>query len=347
MKILLYTHDIQKIGGIETSFYQFAQWLKIKGYEVGVRYDWSDPLQVKRYRQAGIDFQPLKKESADILIVGSIWKQPQQITARLVVQQVHADWSDTYWSKDSGVELIRKAEKKVDVFAAVSESAAQFVRQHTSKAVIVMNNLAPDKRLISRSKQPKTVFAAFTRMTAEKGLKNYQTLREHVLSMGIDAEFRVFTNGDAPKGWEAYEPVVDITKVLGEVDYVCSLADTESFGYTIAEAQSCGVRTIIKKANSTNEFFESIVLENILDLKKSDLKKKPPRYRLRGQTEDNIIQAMRKLKAMRSDRQMLRVTRPFTDLTAMTYRNLGDTFVADKARAKELLSNKAKIVVRT
>ena len=275
MNILLFTHDLATIGGIETSFFELAQYLKSKGYNVGVRFGVASPLQLSRYRAAGIDISPERVEHCDLLLIGSVWRRPKMINAKLVVQGVHADWTDTFWNgAASGLNMVSRADKEVDIFACVSKSSAEFVKRVATKPVIVMHNLAPEKTSIKRSKSDVVRFGAFTRMTAEKGLKNYQEFRERVKSLGIKAEFNVWTPGEAPTGWEKHEPIPDIRTALKDVDMVVSLADTESFGYTIAEANSCGIPCIIKRCNSTKEFFsdkDNLILDDVQDFDKKSL----------------------------------------------------------------------------
>lgn len=348
MKILLFTHDLSTIGGIETSFFQLAQYLKQSGHNVGVRFGVSSSLQLQRYKEAGIDISPERNEVCDVLLIGSVWRQPKMIAAKLTVQQIHADWSDKFWNgAGSGLQMINRADNNVDVYACVSESSAVFVRKATNKQVIVMNNLAPAKSVVKRSKGDKVVFGAFTRMTAEKGLKNYQAFRERVLDLGINAEFKVFTSGDAPDGWEHNEPIKDIRTVFSGIDYVVSLADTESFGYTIAEANSCGIPCMIKRCNSTKEFFsdkDNLILDDVQDFDKKSLKLKVSSYTLRERTEASVDEAMAIFRGMIKGRQLLKVRRAYWDIKAKKHRGIGEVFAADKERAKELLSNDKKIV---
>ena len=348
MKILLFTHDLSTIGGIETSLFQLAQYLKQSGHNVGVRFGVSSSLQLQRYKEAGIDISQERNEACDILLIGSIWRQPKMIAAKLTVQQIHADWTDEFWNgAGSGLQMINRADNNIDIYACVSESSAVFVRKATNKQVIVMNNLAPSKSVVKRSKGNKVVFGAFTRMTAEKGLKNYQAFRERVLDLGINAEFKVFTSGDAPDGWEYNEPVKDIRTVFSGVDYVVSLADTESFGYTIAEANSCGIPCIIKRCNSTKEFFsdkDNLILDDVQDFDKKSLNLKVSSYMLRERTEASVDEAMAIFIGIVKGRQLLKVRRAYWDIKAKKHRGIGEVFAADKERAKELLSNDIKIV---
>jgi hypothetical protein len=350
MKILLFTYDLSTIGGIETSFFQLAQYLKQSGHSVGVRFGVSSPLQLQRYKEVGIDISQERNETCDVLIIGSVWRQPKMIAAKLTVQQIHADWTDKFWNgAGSGLQMIHTADNNVDIYACVSESSASFVRKATKKQVIVMNNLAPVKSVVKRSKGDKVVFGAFTRMTAEKGLKNYQAFRERVLELGINAEFKVFTSGGAPDGWEHNEPIKDIKTVIGGVDYVVSLADTESFGYTIAEANSCGIPCIIKRCNSTKEFFsdkDNLILDDVQDFDKKSLKLKVTSYKLREMTEASVDGAIAMFKGMVKGKQILKVRRSYWDIKARKQRGIGEVFAADKERAKELLSNENNIVAK-
>ena len=348
MNILLFTHDLATIGGIETSFFELAQYLKSKGYNVGVRFGVASPLQLSRYRAAGIDVRHEVPEICDILIIGSIWRRPKMINAKLIVQGVHADWTDTFWNgAASGLNMVSRADKEVDIFACVSKSSAEFVKRIATKPVIVMYNLAPEKTHIKRSKSDVVRFGAFTRMTAEKGLKNYQAFRERILELGINADFKAFTPGDAPDGWEYNEPVKDIRTAFNGIDYVVSLADTESFGYTIAEANSCGIPCIIKRTNSTSEFFsdkDNLILDDVQDFDKKSLKLKVSSYTLRERTEASVDEAMAMFKSIINGRQLLKVTRSYWDIKVKKQRGIGEVFAADIKRAKELLSNENNIV---
>lgn len=348
MKILLYTYDIMKIGGIETSFYHLAQYLHGKGHDVGVRYSQASPEQVKRYKDAGIDIQHVKQEKCDVLFIGSIWRQPVLITARIKVQQCHADWSDEFWKgAGSALQMIHKAEKTVDVFACVSESAANFVRKATDKPVVVMNNIAPELSDIEKRKHKGSVFAAFTRMTREKGKGNYVDFRNRILELGINAEFRAYTNGEAPEGWELFETVTDIRTELPEIDYVVSLADTESFGYAIAEANSAAVPAIIKRTNSTAEFFldtDNLILDDVSSFTKKDLSRKINSYQLRVKTEQSVDDMLKYLEKYQKSHCIIRTRRQFYDIDAQKKRVVGEVFSTSKKRGKELLKHKLKLV---
>lgn len=349
MKVLLYTYDIMKIGGIETSFYMLAQYLKEKGYDVGVRYSVIAPMQLKRYKDAGIYIKRQQVETCDILFVGSVWRRPKQIRARVVVQQAHADWSDSFWGDShSGIKLITSASNDCDLFAPVSKSSATFVERYTDKPILVMNNLAPTATKIEQIKHKKLVVAAFTRMTTEKGLKNYEALRDRLKELKIDAELRVYTTGDAPDGWKAFEPVPDIRTEFPQIDFVASLADTESFGYTIAEANSCGIPVIIKRSNSTEEFFDedsNVIVDSTTDLELKDLRRTISiDYKLRKQTEKSIDQGMKTIEKLVKNKVILKSNRTFYDVKAKKQRLAGEIFTVSTKRAKELLGNTIKLV---
>ena len=347
MKILLFTYDLSTIGGIETSLFQLAQYLKQSGHNVGVRFGVSSSLQLQRFREAGIDISQERNEVCDILLIGSIWRQPKMIAAKLTVQQIHADWTDKFWNgAGSALKMINRADNNVDIYACVSESSAVFVSKATNKQVIVMNNLAPSKSVVKRSKGDKVVFGAFTRMTAEKGLKNYQEFRKHVKSLGIKAEFNVWTPGEAPTGWEKHEPIPDIRTALKDIDMVVSLADTESFGYTIAEANSCGVPCVIKRTNSTSEFFsdkDNLILDTMSNFSEKDLHRTIKGYKLRGETEKSVLDAVKSFEKLASQKCIIKVTRQFKDIQANKNRPMGEIFSVNIKRAKELLSNKNNI----
>ena len=348
MKILLYTSDIQKVGGIETSFFELAKFLKSNNYDVGVRFNVINPMQLERYKEAGIDVRHEVSEICDVLIIGSIWRRPKMINAKLTVQGVHADWTDSYWNgAASGLNMVSRANKEVDIFACVSESSAEFVKRIATKPVIVMHNLAPEKTAIKRTKSGTVRFGAFTRMTAEKGLKNYQEFKERVKSLGIKAEFNVWTPGEAPTGWKKHQPIPDIRTALPNIDMVVSLADTESFGYTIAEANSCGVPCVIRRTNSTSEFFsdkDNLILDTMSDFSEKDLHRKIKGYKLREKSEENVLKAVKSFEELADKKCTIRAVRKFTDLQERRERYGGEIFSVTAERAKELLSNKIKIV---
>lgn len=340
-----------KIGGIETSFYNLSRYLSDKGHEVSVRYAKADPMRIKRYIDAGIDIQKEKIETCDVLLVGSIWRRPKQIVARVTVQQVHADWSDDFWGKASSpIMMLKAADGECDVFSPVSNSSGNFVGKYVTKPIITMNNLAPKPMKIKRGKNQKLIIGAFTRMTTEKGLKNYELLRDRLKELNIDAELRVYTNGEAPDGWTLYEPVPDIRTEFSNIDFVASLADTESFGYTIAEANSCGVPCIIKRTHSTGEFFsdkDNIILDSVSDITAKMLNQKHEvTYTLREATEQNIDTAIKEFERLANGKCIIKSMKAFKDLEANKRRQLGEVFAVTNKRAQELLSNELNLVKR-
>ena len=348
MKIILYTYDIMKIGGIETSFFLLSNYLKEKGYDVSVRYSTGDPMRVKRYKDAGIDIKPMEKETCDILIVGSIYRIPTLISAKVTAQQVHADWSDDFWKNSPvAIKMLQTANSTADIFLPVSKSSAKFVAKYVDKPILVMNNLAPEKTKLKRVTHDKLVIASFTRMSTEKGLKNYEKLRDKLRALKIDAELRVYTTGEAPSGWNKHEPVPDIRTELTDVDFVASLADTESFGYTIAEANSCGIPCIIKLTNGTKEFFDdvsNIILDDVDNLTKKQLTtKRKVTYNLPSVTKQSIDETMKELKRLASKKCIIRSVKMFKDLQDKRIRKPGEVFAVSNKRAKELLNSKLNI----
>lgn len=349
MKVILYTYDLNIIGGIETSFYQLAQHLKAKGYDVAVRYNQADIMQLDRYREAGIDISHIKQETCDILIIGSIYSNSKLITAKVTVQQVHADYTDKFWNgAGEALRMLDRDKDKIDIYAPVSISASKFVKKAVKKPVIVMNNIAPKKDKVKRVKHSGLNFGAFTRMTPEKGLKNYQNFRMQIEKLGIKAKFYVYTNGEAPDGWIKKEPVVDIKTELGKIDYVVSLADTESFGYTIAEANSVGIPCVIKRANSTGEFFsdDNIILDDELSFNENDLGRTIKTYDLRFYTEQSVDKAMKTFEKLTVNKCIIKSMRRFYDLDARVTRYKGEIFTVNKKRADELLNNELRLVER-
>ena len=349
MKVILYTYDLNIIGGIETSFYQLAQHLKSKGYDVSVRYSTADPIQIKRFSNAGINISRIKQETCDILIIGSIYSNNKLITAKVTVQQVHADYTDKFWNgAGDALRLLAKNKDIIDIYAPVSISSSVFVKKAVKKHVIVMNNIAPKKDNVRRVKHSGLNFGAFTRMTKEKGLKNYQLFRKQIEKLGIKAKFYVYTNGEAPDGWIKKEPVVDIKTELGKIDFVVSLADTESFGYTIAEANSVGIPCVIKRANSTGEFFadDNLILDSNLNFNENDLSRTIKTYDLRLYTEQSVDKAMKTFEKLTVNKCIIRSMRRFYDLDAGVTRYKGEIFTVNKKRADELLNNKLRLVER-
>lgn len=336
-----------KIGGIETSFFIFANYLKSKGHDVSVRYSVCDPMRLKKYRDAGIDIDREKKEICDILFVGSIYRHPKLVTAKLTVQQIHADYSDPFWEGAvEGVRLIKTYGEESDVFCPVCESSAGFIESFVTKPIIVMNNLAPEKQIIKKKKNNKLVIAAFTRMSTEKGLKNYEALRDRLQELNIESELRCYTTGEVPDGWIAKEPVPDIRTELSDIDFVASLADTESFGYTIAEANSCGIPCIIKRTNSTKEFYSdknNIIMDSVSSLIKKDLCRKMLNYDLYDKTKKSVDDGMKQLESMVYMRDIIIVMKGFYDIQARKNRLRGETISVSRDRANELLNHEANI----
>ena len=337
-----------KIGGIETSFFIFANYLKSKGHDVSVRYSICDPMRLKKYRDAGIDIDKEKLETCDILFIGSIYRHPKLVTARLTVQQIHADYSDPFWNgAPEGVRLIKVYGNDSDILCPVCDSSSNFVKNIVAKPVMTMNNLAPKNTTIKKVKHDKLVIAAFTRMSTEKGLKNYEELRDRLIELKVDAELRCYTTGSVPDGWIACSPVPDIKTELSDVDFVASLADTESFGYTIAEANSCGIPCLIKRTHSTHEFHSdknNVIMDSVSSLTKKDLCRKILDYDLYDKTKQSVDSGMKELEKLANQHVIIKVMKCFYDIETGKSRKRFETFSTTRVRADKLLKHEANIV---
>lgn len=346
-KILLFTNDINKIGGIETGFYNMALFLKANGYDVGVRYHKADRFQIEKFMQSGISIEHDKPESCDIVIFGSAWALSKNITAKVVAQQIHANWSDDFWGNQSyAITAIKANSPTTDVFLPVCESTVDYIKKYTDKEVYPMYNIAPAPKKIQHTSD-KLVIAAFTRMTHEKGKDNYVALANRLKELGFDAELRVYTNGDAPNGWNIHEPVKDISEELCDVTFVASLSDTESFGYTIAEANSCGIPCIIKRCKSTNEFFDessNIIIDNISEINAKMLRKKYKiSYGIDKKSRKSVLDIVEKLEIIAEQRCIIKVMKNFYDMETGKNRKRYEIFSTTRTRADELLKHEANI----
>lgn len=306
MKIILYTPDINAIGGIETAFYQFAKSPLAARHKIKIMFDTASPLQLDKWSKAGVAFQKRNRDMfskyyCDVLILGSYVSSPTNIYSLQTIQTFHADWGAEYFDYFRRHELepmLRRKLRAVDSFVAVSTASAEPIAEAVGKCKII-HNFPPQRKNVGTGsvKKDHLSIVALTRATAEKGIHRLVEFANKLTADGVNATVEVYTPSQSsiPKPLIYRPATLDTHAVLANADYLIQLSDTESFCYSAAEALSVGTPIIIGNWRINDEFFkfprDGFVVD---DAKTFDTKQLLPKRRVStyalGGRQDAIVE---------------------------------------------------------
>lgn len=306
MKIILYTPDINAIGGIETAFYQFAKSPLAARHKIKIMFDTAAPEQLNKWSKAGVSFQKRNRDMfskyyCDVLILGSYVSNPTNIFALQTIQVFHADLGAEYYDNFRRYELepmLRKKTRYVDDFVAVSTPVAEPIAQAIGKCKVI-HNFPPQRKNVGTGslKKDHLSIVALTRATPEKGINRLVDFANKLTADGVNATIEVYTNsGTVPKPLIKRDATLDTHAVLANADYLIQLSDTESFCYSAAEALSVGTPIIIGDWRINDEFFkfprDGFVVKDVstFDTKQLLPKKRVEKYGL-GSNQSKIVEA--------------------------------------------------------
>lgn len=237
LKIIMYFHYINEIGGIETYMYNWCMAMH-ESYDIKILYGAGDVDQIKRiYQYADIEkINHGKKYYCDILISNQAWDRlPQNISVAVKSYKVlHSDYSFL------SISVVKDA----DDYIAVSQHVADVVGEKFGIHPIVISPFMAEKT------KPRKILrlVSLTRLTSEKGTKRILPLIELFKKYDIPFEWKIFS--DTPGELDdipeiiVRKPTLDVATQLSGADYLVQLSDTESFCYSIREALQYGVAVI-------------------------------------------------------------------------------------------------------
>lgn len=241
-QVVLYIHQTNIIGGIETFILNFAK-IMSKFYDITFVVNVCPDTLVAKIAQyiRVIKGQPNKTIICDTLIMLRILDtKPENIKAKQSIQMCHACRTNPQWHipQDS------------DCIVNVSESSKVSFGEESKDAVVIHNLIDVKPR--------KTLFLmSATRMPApDKG--QYEIRIRRLCEMLDEADIPFiwlnFSEGklsDAPIGFYNVGLSDCIQDYMQKADYIVQLSDSEAFSYTILEALTINKPVIVTPFPST------------------------------------------------------------------------------------------------
>lgn len=261
-RILIYNYDLYKIGGTETFLLNFCKYFKDKNIIVIYRSGKPECINllheyVNVCRDNGTNIY-----DCDVLIMGSFFVNTinDRVRAKERYQMIHADYTGM---REAGWNIQYTKPDNVKCIC-VSDVAAQGLKKEYGYDGLVNYNIL-DKDL---NKDKPMIFITLSRATREKGIDRIIALSK--LFKKYNKKFLWLLCGTIAEQSEN-DTIREIRKIpelvlipsnlnnkalIGMVDYLVQLSDTESFCYSAYEALIMGKPVII------TDFPESVNIVN-------------------------------------------------------------------------------------
>src|SRR5574344_853754 len=233
-KNIFYFSYINKIGGIETFFYQLAK--KYKAKDITIIYENGDREQIRRLKRyvrvIKYNKEHIQCEKAFFCFNLDIINN---VEAKEYIQILHGDY------KAMGIKP--PTSSKITKYIGVSQTVCDGFKEITGKdAELIYNPLQIDK--------PKKVLKLIsaTRLTSEKGKDNIIKLANILDNSGIPYLWLIFTddiNAINNPNIIYMKPRLDITNYISNADYLVQLSKSEGYCYSVIEALSVGTPVIV------------------------------------------------------------------------------------------------------
>lgn len=267
MKNIFYFSYINKIGGIETFFYQLAK--KYKDWDLTVYYRSGDPVQIERLKQ----FVRVKQYKNEIIECEKAFFNfntdiIDNVKAKEYNLVLHGDYKAMVEMKQLSMKDL-PLHPKINNYYGVSQLVCDTFHELTGKKVSLVYNPF-------EIEQPKKILhlISATRLTKEKGKKRIIKLAEALDNANIPYEWVIYTNDTAAiknPNIIYRTPRLDITPYIADADYLVQLSDNEGYCYSVVEALSVGTPVIVTDlpvfkeigVNETNSIKLSLEMDNI------------------------------------------------------------------------------------
>lgn len=279
MKLILFAHGINKIGGVETFVINFCKRM-CKYYEITVLYEFADMdkiIYLSNY--ATVEKLSNKKYKADICLYGTAWgnRPESQIEALKYIQVLHADYRNVIenWPAAS-LKLTPKTEFVVSVGESVRQSVIEL---YGIDSTVIYNLLNID---IKPQKNLRLVTAS--RISPEKGFLRISKMAHFLKDSNKPFSWDIY--GDTPSK-DFKNKIINLLSDVPEVsfkgtktnvidyvsdaDYLVQLSDSEGFSYSIYEALQVGTPCIVTNFKSASEQIVDGKNGYILDMDLSNL----------------------------------------------------------------------------
>lgn len=246
---IFYFDRLNKIGGVETFFYEIAK--KYCDNDITVFYSYGDLKQIQRLKKyiRVIKYTGQKIKCKKAFFNYSL-KPIDNIEAERYYEIIHANY------KDLGIRP--NVHDKINEYIGVSQSVCDVFTELTGlPCTLCYNPITIEK--------PKRVLylISATRLTAEKGKNRILKLAKALDDAEIPYIWTIFTNDTKEIKHPRIifmEPQLNIRDYIAKADYTVQLSDTEAYCYTMIESLLLNVPVIVtpwaclKELNITNDY---------------------------------------------------------------------------------------------
>lgn len=265
-RVIVYTHRLNKIGGVETFIHNFCKRLSPL-IDVLFVYGDGDPeflniignyCDVERYDD--------KVFETDTLLLVSAWgKNPEKtIKASKYIQMIHADYTAYFKNWNFTYARGRKTSHHVAVGNHVGESFTKATGLPIDKVIVNLldNTYTPAPK--SDPEPGKLKFITATRYSREKGLDRMIQFAKLLNQSGVSWEWDVYGNIEQglgltykneflSLGMVCHDVKRDVQIEVNKADYMVQLSDTEGMPYCVQESLQALTPVITTKYPSATE----------------------------------------------------------------------------------------------
>ncbi len=231
---IFYFDRINKIGGVETFFYEIAK--KYCNNDITVFYSFGDLKQIQRLKKLirVVKYTGQKIKCKKAFFNYSL-KPIDNIQAEKYYEIIHANYKD--------LGIFPNVHPKIDEYIGVSQSVCDAFTELTKlPCTLCYNPITIDK--------PKKVLylISATRLTREKGKDRILKLAKALDEAEIPYIWTIFTNDTKEIKHPRIifmEPQLNIRDYIAKSDYTVQLSDTEAYCYTMIESLLLNVPVIV------------------------------------------------------------------------------------------------------
>ena len=236
MKNIFYFKLLNKIGGIETFFYQLAK--KYKDWDITIYYSEGDYQQVRRLSK----FVRVRRYNGEHIVCDKAFFNfnldiIDNVEAKEYIQIAHGDYK--------AMGIMPNQSPKIQRLVGVSQLVCDTYSEVTGKPVELCYN--PFEK--PRPRKILNLISA-TRLSSEKGKDRIIELARQFEISGIPYIWTIFTDDtDAIENENIVyrKPTLDIIDYIANADYLIQLSDNEGYCYSVVEALSVGTPVIVTK----------------------------------------------------------------------------------------------------
>ena len=231
---IFYFDRLNKIGGVETFFYEIAK--KFCDNDITVFYTYGDLKQIQRLKKL---IRVVKYTGQKIKCKKAFFnynlRPIENIQAERYYEIIHANY------KDLGINP--NVHPKIDEYIGVSQSVCDAFTELTGLPCTLCYNP------ITIEKPKKVLYLiSATRLTREKGKDRILKLAKALDEAEIPYIWTIFTNDTKEIKHPRIifmEPQLNIRDYIAKSDYTVQLSDTEAYCYTMIESLLLNVPVIV------------------------------------------------------------------------------------------------------